>query len=187
MAREKRKDPSPSNLDRFAKAVEDLNSAYEREQMQYVEDCAARIKAASDAKRASESWRICNEVTGRKRSNRAILKADSPTERVGIWKDHFEKLLAPAPSPQVPGTNTHTPKIIVEAELPIDTEDFTMAELGACLKGTSNNKATGLDGIPAEVWKFGGLQQELLEMCNSVLNGDKPDIWSHSRIIPIPK
>ena len=62
-----------------------------------------------------------------------------------------------------------------------------MAELGACLKGTSNNKATGLDGIPAEVWKFGGLQQELLEMCNSVLNGDKPDIWSHSGIIPIPK
>ena len=33
VAREKRKDPSPSNLDRFAKAVEDLNSAYEREQM----------------------------------------------------------------------------------------------------------------------------------------------------------
>ena len=26
-----------------------------------------------------------------------------------------------------------------------------------------------------------------LEMCNSVLNGDKPDIWSHSGIIPIPK
>ena len=44
VAREKRNDPSPSNLDRFAKAVEDLNSAYEREQMQYVEDCAARIK-----------------------------------------------------------------------------------------------------------------------------------------------
>ena len=46
MAREKRKDPSPSNLDRFAKAVEDLNSAYEREQIQYGEDCVARIKAA---------------------------------------------------------------------------------------------------------------------------------------------
>ena len=44
--REKREDPSPSNLDRFAKAVEDLNSAYEREQIQYGEDCVARIKAA---------------------------------------------------------------------------------------------------------------------------------------------
>ena len=145
VAREKRKDPFPSNLDRFAKAVEDLNSAYEREQMQYVEGCAARIKAASDAKRASESWGICNEVTWRKKSNRAILKADSPTEQVGIWKDHFEKLLAPAPSPQAPCTNTNTPKIIVEAKLPIDTGDFTMAELGACLKGTPNNKATRLD------------------------------------------
>ena len=38
--------------------------------MQYAEDCVARTNAASDAQLASDqSLRICNEVTGRKKSN----------------------------------------------------------------------------------------------------------------------
>ena len=33
------------------------------------------------------------------------------------------------------------------------TGDFTMTELRDAIKSTQGNKATGLDGIPAEVWK----------------------------------
>ena len=37
--------------------------------------------------------------------------------------------------------------------LPIKTGDFTMTEIWEAVKSTQGNKATGLDGIPAEVWK----------------------------------
>ena len=37
--------------------------------------------------------------------------------------------------------------------LPIKTGDFTMKELRRAIKLTQENNATGLDGIPADIWK----------------------------------
>ena len=51
----------------------------------------------------------------------------------------------------------------------------------------SNNKAPGLDEIPAEVWKTGILNRPLLDVCNKMLKGEKPSIWTKSIIIPLPK
>ena len=180
MAREKRKDPSPSNLDGFAKAVEDLNSAYEREQMQYVEDCAARIKAASDAKCASQSWRICNEVTGRKKSNRAILK-----RRILLQ------------SGLASGRITLRNSLL--QHLPLKLLVLTLIPLRSLLKQSSLLilKSVPQRDVKQQVLRAGWYTSRSLEVrwvaarapgdCNSVLNGDKPDIWSHSGIIPIPK
>ena len=44
-----------------------------------------------------------------------------------------------------------------------------------------------MDNIPAEVWKTGGLNDELLHVCNQTLNGEKPSVWPKSIIITIPK
>ena len=38
--------------------------------------------------------------------------------------------------------------------LPIKTGDFAMTELRKAMISTQGNKATGLDGIPAEVWNL---------------------------------
>ena len=62
--------------------------------------------------------------------------------------------------------------------LPIITGDFAMSELQDAIKATQNNKATGLDGIPAEVWKIDCLKEQLLEVCNKAYIGDVPAIWS---------
>ena len=62
-----------------------------------------------------------------------------------------------------------------------------MEELVKCINGFKNGKAAGLDNIPIEVWKSGALNSELLDVCNKTLNGDKPDIWIKSVIVPIPK
>ena len=77
--------------------------------------------------------------------------------------------------------------MVVQDELPINTCDFTHEELRSCIRSLKNNKACGLDDIPAEVWKAQILDQELLDFCNKTLNCDKPDIWSASGIIPVPK
>ena len=52
----------------------------------------------------------------------------------------------------------------------------------------ANGKAPGLEEIPAEVWKTGRFNNILLEICNGVLlEGKKPQEWSLSGIVPIPK
>lgn len=49
------------------------------------------------------------------------------------------------------------------------------------------HKACGLDEIPAEVWKLPDFHQILLNLCNSVYNGDSIDRWTEGCILPFPK
>ena len=49
-------------------------------------------------------------------------------------------------------------------------------------------KASGPDNIPPEVIKLCNIEQPLLDFANDLLlNGCKPDQWSISNIIPVPK
>ena len=55
------------------------------------------------------------------------------------------------------------------------------------INSLANNKAPGIDEIPAEVWKSGALNDQLLDVCNMMLEGgEKPELWSKSIITPIP-
>ena len=69
----------------------------------------------------------------------------------------------------------------------MNTDNFTMEELNKYINSFKNNKASGLDNIPIEVWKTGALNLQLLEVCNKTLNGDRANIWTKSAIIPLPK
>ena len=43
------------------------------------------------------------------------------------------------------------------------------------INSLANNKAPGIDEIPAEVWKSGALNDQLLDVCNMMLEGgEKP-------------
>ena len=76
---------------------------------------------------------------------------------------------------------------VIQETLPINTENITMDELVKCVNSFKNNKADGLDSIPIEVWKSGALNQQLLDICNKTLNGDRPKVWVKSAIVPLPK
>jgi hypothetical protein len=77
---------------------------------------------------------------------------------------------------------------IVDTTLPIETEAFTNEELQEVLKKMPNKKAAGLDGIAAEIWKTGRFNYILLDICNGILfRGEKPQEWSLSGIVAIPK
>ena len=55
-------------------------------------------------------------------------------------------------------------------------------------KDIREGKACGEDGIPPEVIKRVDLDDIILDFCNSALcNGDVPDQWKHSNIVPVPK
>jgi hypothetical protein len=70
--------------------------------------------------------------------------------------------------------------------------DFTKEEIRESTLKMKNNKATGFDGIPAEMWKMfcamkGGIEI-LVEMFNKVKKGKIfPEDWKISIICPIYK
>ena len=72
--------------------------------------------------------------------------------------------------------------------MPIPTHECNKVELTTVIKTINSGKASGLDLIPAEVWKSGALQDQLLKVCNKAFNiGECPVIWRKAAIIPVPK
>ena len=124
-----------------------LDEAYLKEQEDYVKEKVTTIENAHINQQSRLAWATINEVTGRKKTNAGKIKAKSTEERVKLWKEHFQQLLGN------PTTIIDKPVERVFDTLQINTEEFTTAELKTAIKTLQNNKATGLDEIPAEVWK----------------------------------
>ena len=174
--------PSPENIRLFNEARFSLKEAYRDKQKSYLEGKISQIRNSATNKRSAEAWKTVNEITGRKSSNSSKLKAASQEERIQLWKSRFKDLLGKPP--QV-SNELITP--IVQEELNIKKGNFYMEELVKALKSTQNHKACGLDEIPAEVWKLSDFHQILLNVCNSVYNGDSIDRWTEGGILPFPK
>ena len=51
----------------------------------------------------------------------------------------------------------------------------------------SPNKAPGLDGLTLEVWKLKKTQKHLRSFCIETFNGERPNEWGISGIVPVPK
>ena len=81
------------NMMRVDDAKAELDKAYSMEQKRYIEEKISNIERAHVKPRARLVWATVNEVTGRKKSNEGRLKANSPEERLKLWKNHFEQLL----------------------------------------------------------------------------------------------
>ena len=184
MSATKRRTNDPQDKASLAEAITDLDSLYLQKKADYVNRKCKEIEAAHVERKSRLVWKTVNEVTKRKKKDTGRLKASSPEERIACWQNHFASLLGNNAQTQSSSQGIHT---IISEELPISTDNFTLEELRPCLKSLKNNKASGLDGIPAEVWKTRVLDNELLDYCNRTLNGDRPAQWGLSGIIPVPK
>ncbi|XP_063616061.1 uncharacterized protein LOC134789360, partial [Penaeus indicus] len=68
--------------------------------------------------------------------------------------------------------------------------NITREEIEYAIKSLQNNKAAGIDNIPAELIKHGGedVTTALLDICNKILTtGEWPQEWTKSILILIPK
>ena len=128
------------------------------------------------------AWQTINEVSGRKSSAKAKLKAANQQERIKLWKQHFENLLANPPNvTQEPITR------IISTQLDIKIGPFTKEELDSVLRKIKNRKAAGFDEIPPEVRKTRQFDDILLRHCNAVYNQNPIDRWTKGCILPFPK
>lgn len=100
------------------------------------------------------------------------------------WKEHFERLL---------NANTDTTYTNERVDIPddgINMEPPTLEELKDIIKSLKNNKAPGIDGIPAELVKKGGIVvvEKLHELITKIwMEEYLPNDWKEAIICPIHK
>ena len=128
------------------------------------------------------AWQTINEVSRRKNTAKAKLKAANQQERIKPRKQHFENLLG---NPQ---KITHEPITrTISKQLDIRLGLFTQEELDSVLRKIKNRKAAGQDEIHSEVWKTRQFDDILLRHCNAVYNQNQVDRWMKGCILPFAK
>ena len=129
-----------------------------------------KIRDSVEERQSRIAWQTINEVSRRKNTAKAKLKAANQQERIKLWKQHFENLLGNPPK------ITHEPITrIISKQLDIKLGPFTQEELDSVLRKIKNRKAAGLDEIPPEVWKTRQFDDILLRHCNAVYNQNPID------------
>ena len=145
-----RKNPTNTNALKLKKAQNELASIYLKEQTKYIQNQIDKIRDSVEDKQSRIAWQTINEVSRRKITTKAKLKAPNQQERMKLWKQHFENLLGNPPKV------THEPiNRIISKQLDIKLGTFTQEELDSVPRKIKNRKAAGLDEIPPEVWKTG--------------------------------
>ena len=102
------------------KAHYQLAGIYLKEQTEFIQNKIDKIRDSVEDRQSRIAWQTINEVSGRKSTAKAKLKAANQQERIKLWKHHFENLLANPPNvTQEPITR------IISKQLDIKIEPFT--------------------------------------------------------------
>ena len=177
-----RKNPTNTNARKLKTAQYQLAGIYLKEQTEYIKNQRDKIRDSVEDRQSRIAWQTINEVSRRKSTVKAKLKAANQQERIKLWKQHFENLLGNPPKV------THEPITrIISKQLDIKLGPFTQEELDSVLRKIKNRKAAGLDEIPPEVWKTRQFDDILLQQCNAVYNQNTIDRWMKGCILPFPK
>ena len=120
--------------------------------------------------------------TGIIRSTTGELLTD-PHQILERWKEYFDDLLnASPPANPLPE--------VQPAAGPAEEPPISLAEVEAAVRRLKSRKASGVDEIPAELWKHGG--EEVCEVLHSLISKvweteELPDQWKEALIVPLFK
>ena len=143
-----RKNPTNTNARKLKMAQYQLAGIYIKEQIEYIQNQIDKIRDSVEDRQSRTAWQTINEVSRRKSTVKAKLKAANQQERIKLWKQHFENLLGN------PSKVTHEPITrIISKQLDIKLGPFTQEELDSVVRKIKNRKAAGLEELPPEVWK----------------------------------
>ena len=108
-------------------AKQRLFNTYDKIKGEELMEKVRRVEAAQGEQRSGESWRVINEMSGRKRSKDGQAAGCSPGDRVTTWFTHFRDLLDT--HPRVDGAEEEISAVL--RDLKIDDGPFTISELAA--------------------------------------------------------
>ena len=142
------------------------------------------VEDANEKSRHGKSWKLINQISGRKTAKTGIIKGASVKERLDKWYSHFNGLLGK--EPEVEGELEENIQPILQS-LGISDSPFTHEEYVNVKKSLLEGKQFGPDEIPPEVWKLCDFDDIMIGYANRLLEGEKPDQWSENNLLPIPK
>ena len=132
------KNPTNTNALKLKTAQYQLAGIYIKEQTEYIQNQIDKIRDSVEDRQSRIAWQTINEVSRRKNTAKAKLKAANQQERIKLWKHHFENLLGNPPK------ITHEPITrIISKQLDIKLGPFTQEELDSVLRKIKNRKAAG--------------------------------------------
>ena len=154
---------------------------------------AVKLQRATDRNDMKGFYNGLKEVWGAKKKGPVHMKSTDGIETfshskrvVARWSEHFQKLF------NIPGDIHHEaldniPQRITKTSLDETPTMDEMARAIACLK---DGKASGGDGIPAEVWKHGG--DNLFSRMHQLITNawevcSVPQAWKDASIVTIYK
>ena len=177
-------EPCEERREEVATKKELLRTCYTEVEEEILNRKIKKVEETADRCKNKESWNLVNDITGRTRSSCGLIEGGSSAERLENWKKHFSGLLGQPP--RVP--NSDIPIRTVHPPQNIETDPFTLEELQLAKKQIVEGKAFGDDGISPEVLKRVDIYDIVLKFCNNTLcDGNIPDQWKLSNIIPVPK
>ena len=92
-----RKNPTNTNALKLKTAQYQLAGVYIKEQTEYIQNQIDKIRDSVEDRQSRIAWQTINEVSRRKNTAKAKLKAANQQERIKLWKQHFENLLGNPP------------------------------------------------------------------------------------------
>ena len=177
-----RKNPTNTNALKLKKARNELANINLKEETEYIQNQIDKIRDSVEDRQSRIAWQMINEVSRRKSTAKAKLKATNQQEWKHLWKQHFENLFRNPPKV------THEPITrIINKQLDIKLGPFTQEELDSVLRKIKNRKAARLNEIPPEVWKSKQFDDILLRNSNAVYNQNLIYRWINGCIFPFPK
>jgi len=138
------------------------------------------IKEVGEAKTEGNVWDVW-ELVNRERKKRKRL---NETIELEVWKEYFMGLLGGVEKRAVKGMGRE------EGRREKKEKEVEREEVKGAIGRLKDGKALGIDGIPNEVWRYGGeeLKNWAWEICRRVWRGEGwPDQWKEGGIVPIIK
>ena len=87
-----RKNPTNKNARKLKKAKYQLAGIYLKEQTECIQNQIDKIRESVEKRQSRIAWQTINEVSRRKSTAKAKLKAANQQERIKLWKQNFENL-----------------------------------------------------------------------------------------------
>jgi len=134
-------------------------------------------KMVEAVRKEGEVWELVNKARRRRRKR--------INEEIGgeEWKEYFMRLLGGVERRVMRGRERREEE---EGE----EEEISREEVRRVVREMKDGKAMGVDGIPNEVWKYGGagMEEWIWGFCNKVWRGGGwPEKWKEGIISPIVK
>ena len=156
------------------------------------EEKAQALQTASDVGDYKTMYQLLKEVYGPKQSSFAPLKSKDgkkvlkqPEEIQGRWREHYSDLLNRVTEVDE-SVLSEIPQLPIKdfLDVPPDQEEVNKA-----IAQMNNGKSPGIDGIPAEVLKYGGdkVKELVYEVVSHVWDSSIPQDWKDAILVSLFK